>query len=103
MGTSGVGGGGDAAARMQAVYNQKERDLDAKHREEIVDLKADFQVEKDKLRTDAKKRIENIQTESNQKLSDKDMQHQKEIDNIKAIYSKRIAEVKRESEPDAEA
>ena len=83
---------------MQAVYNQKERDLESKHREEVVDLKADFQVEKEKLRSDAKKRIENVQQESNLKLSEKVVQHQKEIDNIKAIYSRRISEIKRDSE-----
>ncbi len=93
---SGSGGsGGDPAARLQALYNQKERDMEARHRDELRDLKAENQAEVDRLRRDAKKKIENVQQESVLKLSEKDIQHQKEIENIKQIYSKRVAEAKK--------
>ncbi len=86
---------GEVLAQLKDQYSQRERESETRHRGEVKDLRENQRTELDKVKTEAQKRIDEIQDESNLKLSQKDLDHQKEIESIKSIYTKRLAETRK--------
>jgi DNA anti-recombination protein RmuC len=80
----------EALAQLKDQFLQRERDHDARHKEDIQEIREAHKGELEKIKTDSEKRIQDMQEESSSKLNQKDVQYQKEIESIKAIYTKRL-------------
>ena len=79
----------DALSQLKDTYVQKDRESEARHRDEIRALRESHQVEMEALRKDTQSKIDHVQEEASAKLSQKDMQNQKEIEAVRAMYQKR--------------
>lgn len=82
----------EALAQLKEQYMQRERDGEARHRDEVNELRVAHRAEIDKVRTESEKRLREVQDESNVKLNQKDMQYQKEIETLKSLYTKSRAQ-----------
>jgi hypothetical protein len=94
------GGGSSDTSIMQLkdMYQQRERESDIHHREELNELRDSHRVEIEKVRGESDVRVKNVQEEANAKLSQKDVQFQKEIEALRAMYQKRAGEGKKVSD-----
>ena len=77
--------------QLKDFYQQREKESDDRHRDELRDVKMQHAREIEKVRSDANETMSNQRNESQAKLTAKDAQNAKEIDNIRAMYQKKIA------------
>jgi hypothetical protein len=85
----------EVLSQLKDQYEQRERENETRHRDEIRELRETHRAELDRVRAEAQKRVVDTQEESNVKLNQKDLQHQKEIESIKSLYSKRLSDSKK--------
>jgi predicted RNase H-like nuclease (RuvC/YqgF family) len=82
----------DDSARLREKYEQRIREMENKHREDMEQLRGAHQTALQKQLESNDKRAHDLQDEFNYKLSQKDLGHQKEIEAIKSIYAKKLGE-----------
>ncbi len=85
----------EVLSQLKDQYEQRQRENETRHRDEIRELRETHRTELDRVRAEAQKRVVDTQEESNVKLNQKDLQHQKEIESIKSLYSKRLSDSKK--------
>lgn len=81
-------------SQLKDLYDEREKENDNRHRDEIRELKTEHSTEIDKVRKESNARVLAVQGEVQMKLSAKDLQNQKEVEAIRSMYQRRLAESK---------
>jgi hypothetical protein len=88
---------GETLSSLKSMYQNRERESEVKHKQELSEIQKAHAVELDRVRNEANDRVKVVQNESNVKLNQRDMQFQKEAENIRATYQRQVAQAKKES------
>lgn len=97
---SNSGSSADTLSQLKDQYQSREREIETRHREDVVTMNKNHETELNKLRQESQNRIQAVRDEADQKLSSKDMQHQKEIEALKTMYQKRVLEERKMVKPE---
>lgn len=87
----------DALASLKDLYENREKDMETKHRAQVNELQKSHRAEIEKVREDANLKVKTQQEETSTKLNQRDLQYQKEVEAVRAMYQKRATETKKPS------
>ena len=90
--------GSDAIARMKEQFQTRERESDEKHRDELGQVRRTSHAEIEKNNELNAKHLDELRQDNQVKMTQKDIQYQKEIDAVRAMYGRKLAEAKQDSQ-----
>ena len=95
---------GETLAQLKDSYQQRESDMELRHRDQLRELNETHQTEVTRLRKENVDKIKTIQEENSAKMNQKDLQYQKEIEALRSMYSKKVvSEAKHASKREQES
>ena len=81
---------GETLAQLKESYQQRESDMEMRHRDQLREVNETHQTEITRLRKENVDKIKTLQEENVAKMNQKDLQYQKEIEALRSMYSKKI-------------
>lgn len=80
----------ETLSQLKEVYQQRETDLETRHKDQLRDVNESHQVEIARIRKENQEKLKAVQEEASTKLNQKDLQFQKEIEALRSMNAKKI-------------